>query len=217
MNHVNGNPQIAVDNSQIPNDSLESVRNRLNQIYSSLRKLSDQVNHHNRYPNKVKLPTYAHFQNQFQVLITQLHSIAVNLSNNDELLKSTNVYPVPTFPTSQHEGLVTTLLRKKVLPEVDEWIDRALKELATSKITDINELSRWCFIKIQELRDDFQFYGFHTVEEQDYLETEEGKKETAMKKQIEAEKQAREAKITALGHTPLTPSQVQKFLCQGVL
>lgn len=217
----NGDNQI-VDNSQIPNDSLESIRNRLNQIHLSLRKLLDQINHHNRYPNKVKLPTYAHFQNQFQVLITQLHSVALNLSNNDELLKSTNVYPIPSFPTSQHEGLVTTLLRKKVLPEVDEWIDKALKDDELPEVknragSELDEFSSWCNAKVQELRDEFQFYGFHGIDELDMLETEQGKIETEEKKKIEVEKELKELKVTAGGKTPLTPNQVQKFMCQGVL
>ncbi|ODV79814.1 uncharacterized protein CANTADRAFT_36829, partial [Suhomyces tanzawaensis NRRL Y-17324] len=200
------------DNSQVPTDSLESIRNRLNQAHLSLRKLAEQINHHNRHPTKVKLPNYAHFQNQFQILITQLHSIASNLSNNDELLTITNVYPLPNFPTTQQEGLVTTLLRKKVLPEVEDWINKALTE---NPGVDNDEFAQWCYSRVQELRDDFQFYGFHTVDELDHLETDEGKKETAEKDRLEKEREAKEAAITG-GEKGLSPNQVQKFMCQGV-
>ena len=65
----------STDFSQIPYDVLESIRNRLNQIRQSLTKLADQINNHNRHPQKIKLPSYLYFQNQFQVLITQLMSI----------------------------------------------------------------------------------------------------------------------------------------------
>ncbi|KAK6457162.1 mediator complex, subunit Med8 [Scheffersomyces xylosifermentans] len=211
---------VPVDNSQIPTDSLESIRNRLNQVHLSLRKLAEQINLHNRHPNKVKLPNYAHLQNQFQVLITQLSSIASNLSANDELLKNTNVYPTPSFPTTQQEGLLTTLLRKKALPEVYEWMDSALKKIEVeggASVQKDDEFAQWCFAKVQELRDEFQFYGFHTVDELDYLETDEGKKETQAKKQQERDREDAELNITAGGKKGMTPNQVLKFMCQGAV
>lgn len=172
-----------INTSQIPIDSLESIRNRLNQVHLSLRKLSDQINHHNRHPNKVKLPNYAQFQNQFQVLLTQLHTITSDLENNDELLKNTNVYPLPSFPTTQQEGLITTLLRKKPLPEVDEWIESAIDKRKNEyvNVQKDDEFAQWCLTKIEELREDFQFYGFNSVEELKYLDSEDGKKETEAK------------------------------------
>lgn len=210
---MNGAPLI--DTSQIPSDSLESIRNRLNQVHLSLRKLADQINHHNRHPTKVKLPNYAHFQNQFQVLITQLQLIAQNLSTNDDLLKHSNVHPTPSFPTTQQEGLVTTLLRKKPLPEVDEWVERALKSDVGVGFHD--EFSQWCFAKVQELRDEFQFYGFHTVEELDFMETPEGKAQSEKNNEIEAKKDRAESTITAGGKKGFTPNQVHKFMYQGLL
>ncbi|KAK6199334.1 mediator complex, subunit Med8 [Scheffersomyces amazonensis] len=215
-------PPVQTDNSQIPTESLEAIRNRLNQVHLSLRKLAEQVNSHNRHPNKVKLPSYAHFQSQFQVLITQLHSIATNISSNDELLMNTNVYPTSLFPTTQHEGLLTTLLRKKPLPEVDEWIESAIKTRDTVNGDDRtlqrdDEFAEWCFAKVQELRESFQFYGFHTVEELDYLETEEGKKEAHEKKDAERKKEDIELSITSGGTKGLNPNQVLKFMYQGEL
>ncbi|KAG7660570.1 MED8 [[Candida] subhashii] len=206
------------DFSQIPTDSLESIRNRLNQIHLSLRKLADQINGHNRHPNKIKLPTYSHFQNQFQVLITQLSSIAAILNSNEDLLKNTNAYPTPTFPTSAQEGLLTTLLRKKALPEVDEWITSALnKSDSDDKISlaKRDELAQWCFAKVQELREEFQFYGFHTMEELDYLETPQGKLEAQEKKEVENKREEQELKITTGGKKGLHPNQVLKFMYQG--
>ncbi|KAL6452349.1 MED8 Mediator of RNA polymerase II transcription subunit 8 [Candida maltosa Xu316] len=211
--------QSQADFSQIPYDVLESVRNRLNQIRQSLVKLADQINNHNRHPNKIKLPTYSHFQNQFQVLITQLTSIASQLYHNEDLLKNTNVYPTPNFPTSAHENMLTTLLRKKVSPEVDEWMNDAKltidnKDLDLSK-TD--ELVTWYLAKIQDLRDEFQFYGFHTVEELDYMETAAGKQEQKEKKDKEHERDQIDLKITGGGKKSLHPNQVLKFMCQGQL
>lgn len=224
MNSIQGNNNSNVlnsdiDVSQIPMDTLESIRNRLNQVHLSLRKLADQINHHNRHPNKVKLPNYGQFQNQFQVLLTQLHTITSNLENNDEVLKNTNVYPLPSFPTTQQEGLVTTLLRKKPLPEVDEWIESAMSKRNDEHINiqKDDEFAQWCLTKVEELREEFQFYGFNSVEELEYLDTSEGKAETEKNKELEKEKLDQELKITDGESKGLHPNEVLKFMYQGVL
>ncbi|KAI5955926.1 MED8 [Candida jiufengensis] len=216
---------IPLDFSQIPIDALEQIRNRLNQIHLSLRKLVEQINGHNRHPSKIKLPTYIHFQNQFQVLITQLTSIANILYQNEDLLLKTNVYPTVNFPTSQQEGLLTTLLRKKALPEVDEWINlslSAIEEIEKTEKKQIDfekndEFNARCLMEIQNLREDFQFYGFHTIEELNYMETPEGKAEAKLKKDQENEKEEIEYNITLGGKKSLHPNQVMRFLCQGQL
>ncbi|CAK9438176.1 uncharacterized protein LODBEIA_P24570 [Lodderomyces beijingensis] len=215
---------IAIDFSQIPVDALEPIRNRLNQINLSLRKLSEQLNGHNRHPTKIKLPSFTHFQNQFQVLITQLTSVANILFNNEELLRHTNVYPTVNFPTSQQEGLLTTLLRKKALPEVDEWINSSIASIdklqeygAVVDLDKDDEYKAWCLMKIQELRDNFQFYGFLTVEELEHMETPEGKAEAKANKDKENEKEEFEARITLGGKKGLHPNQIAKFMCQGQL
>lgn len=209
----------SADHSQVPVDSLESLRNRLNQVHLSLRKLADQINHHNRHPTKIRLPNYAQLQSQFQVLITQLHTIASNLDANDELLRHTNAYPLPAFPTTQQEGLLTTLLRKKPLPEIDEWIDKAVAESESLQVNlqKDDELAQWCSTKVQELREDFEFYGFHSEEELEFLQTEAGKEETRRKKQVEAEKDALESKITDGGKKGMHPNTALKFMCRGVV
>lgn len=203
--------------SLIPADSLESIRNRLNQVHLSLRKLSDQINHHNRHPH-VKLPSYTHIQNQFQVLITQLLSIANHLERNDNVLRNTNVYPLPAFPTTQHEGLVTTLLRKKPLPEVDEWIERAIADTEELKVhaAKDDEFAQWCSGKVLELREEFQFYGFLTNDEIDHINSDEGKREADAKKAADDERLRVAHEI--LGGLPgLSPNVVLKFMSQGVL
>lgn len=202
--------------NQIPVDSLELIRNRLNQVYQSLRKLSEQINYHNRNPAKAKLPSYLNLQSQFQVLITQLQTIASQLDANDDVLKSTVAYPLPTFPTTQHEGLVTTLLRKKPLPEVDEWIDAAIAESESFKlpIHKDDDFAEWCYAKVKELEEAFNFDGFHSEAELQYLETPEGQEESKKKKEAELEKERLEVSIA---ETPLNPNQVFQFMNRGVL
>lgn len=140
--------------SQAAGEALEAVRNRLNQVHLSLRKLGEQVNAASS--RNVRLPPFAQLHQQFQVLITQLSSISHQLQSHQDLLRNTNVFPMPSFPTTQQEGLVTTLLRKKVLPEVSAWIDAGAQEQSQLLALD----AEWCFTKVSELRDQFDFYGF---------------------------------------------------------
>lgn len=208
-----------MEKSPIPLDSLESIRNKLNQVHLSLRKLADQIGYQNRFPGKSKLPNYGQFQNQFQILITQLHSITSVLENNEDILKNSNAYPLPSFPTTHQEGLLTTLLRKKPIPEVDDWIEEAINKSQSLNIDleSDNEFAKWCSMKVQELRNEFQFYGFLSTEELENLETEEGKKQAQHNKDIEREKDDLESSITAGGKPGLHPHQVLKFMCQGKL
>lgn len=210
-------PNPVVVPNQIPMDSLELIRNRLNQVFQSLRKLSEQISYSQRNPN-AKLPSYLAMLTQFQVLITQLQTIVSQLDANDEVLRSTNVYPLPNFPTTQQEGLVTTLLRKKPLPEVDAWIDAAILESKEFKlpIQKDDEFAEWCHSKVKELEEQFNFDGFHSKEELEFLETEEGQAEQAKKKEIEDEKEARDRAISGTG-TPLQPNAVLKFMNRGIL
>lgn len=207
----------SVPTNQIPMDSLELIRNRLNQVFQSLRKLSEQISYSNRNP-KAKLPAYLNLLSQFQVLITQLQTIAAQLDANDEILKSTNTYPIPSFPTTQQEGLVTTLLRKKPLPEVDEWIDAAISESSAFKlpIQKDDEFAEWCHSKVKELEENFNFDGFHSETELEFLKTEEGQEEQQKKKAAEQEKEAKDKAIVGT-KPPLNANSVLKFMNRGVL
>lgn len=201
--------------NSIPVDSLELIRNRLNQVYQSLRKLADQINYSNRNP-KAKLPGYLTLHGQFQVLITQLQTIAAQLDANDDVLKATNAYPLPSFPTTQHEGLLTTLLRKKPLPEVNEWIDAALTESSTFKlpIQKDDEFAEWCHAKTKELEEAFNFEGFQTEQELAYAQSEEGQAAEAKKK---ADEKARESLEASIVNGPaMQPNQVMRFMTRGV-
>lgn len=203
--------------SQVPVDSLELIRNRLNQVHQSLRKLADQINHTNRVPRS-KFPAYLNLQNQFQVLITQLQTIALQLDANDEILATTTAYPLPSFPTTQHEGLVTTLLRKKPLPEVDEWIARAIVESTTFKmpIQKDDSFAEWCYLKVKELEEEFTFDGFHTEAEQKKLQSAEGQAEETKRKSLAAERAKAEKRILG-DEAPMSANQVLRFMHRGVL
>lgn len=209
-------PAPAIPND-VPMDALELIRNRLSQTHQLLRKLADQINHHTRNPQRVKLPSYLSLLSQLQVLVTQLATLASQLDGNDDLLKLSNAYPLPSFPTTQHEGLATTLLRKKPLPDVDEWIDNAIRELELFKLPILkdDDFAEWCHSKIKELEDEFTFEGFHFESELQHLESEAGQKEQQEKQKELAEKQKEEAAVVS--GSPLSPNQVLRFMSRGTL
>lgn len=197
--------------NNIPVDSLELIRNRLNQVYQSLRKLADQINYSNRNP-KLKLPGYLALHGQFQVLITQLQTIATQLDSNSDVLRSTNAYPLPNFPTTHQEGLLTTLLRKKPLPAVDEWIDGALSESSNFKLPTQkdDEFAEWCHAITKELEEAFNFDGFQT--EQDLTSSMDEVKTEAERKR---EEEAARIERGSVG-VPMKPEQVMRFMTRGV-
>lgn len=215
MNKLETNGLTAASSS-IPVDSLELVRNRLHQVHQSLRKLADQINYSNRNP-RAKMPSYLNLHGQFQVLITQLHSLASHLEQNSDILRNTNAFPLPAFPTTQQEGLVTTLLRKKPLPEVDEWIDEALVECSLFNLPLLrdDELAEWCYAKVKQLESDFMFDGFYTEKQRIYLESEEGKEETARSNAEAAAKEEKELAIVGKKE-PMTPNATLKFMTKGI-
>lgn len=139
--------------SQATSEALEAIRNRLNQVHLSLRKLADQINGAVTR-NSRQLPI-AQLHQQFQVLITQLSSISLQLQAHEDQLRTSNVYPLPSFPTTQQESLVTTLLRKKALPEVESWIESCSTGLTQNAID-----AEWCYAKAQELSELLNMYGF---------------------------------------------------------
>ncbi|GMG37241.1 unnamed protein product [Ambrosiozyma monospora] len=140
----------------IPVGALEKLRPSLNQLTHSLRAFNDSfistpvpppsaslplsgsssfnnktntgtsTSNGNRSDMRVDLPNYNNLQNQFNVILSQLESLVRTLDASRSVLQSTNVFPNYEFNTTQFEGLLTTLLRKKHLPEVDAWIDESV-------------------------------------------------------------------------------------------
>lgn len=73
-----------------------------------------------------------------------MESLSNTLSANDELLSRLVVFPLPEFPTRKNDGLLEQLLRKKLAPVVEDWIQGGL-DTATGMETlndDSNPTSR---------------------------------------------------------------------------
>lgn len=154
------------DYSGVPSQALDAVRMRSAQLTHSLRRLRDEL-------AKAELPQWYSLQSQLNVTLSQLMSLTSNMQHFQDVLDSTVVYPLPNFPTTSHEGLLTTLLRKRNIPEVDEWIKSAREasdldtgSLDTKDITkslnDDKEISKWALETFVEEFEKHNYKGFHT-------------------------------------------------------
>jgi len=61
-------------------------------------------------------------QNAFALITHHLSALSTHLDTHRPLLTTAHAYPLPTFPGRQHEGLLGTLLRKKLEPGVADWV-----------------------------------------------------------------------------------------------
>ena len=83
------------------------------------------------------------FQLQIKIISQQIESLSNTLTANDELLSRLVVFPLPEFPTRTSEGLLAQLLRKKLEPVVEDWIQDGLTtatKIETSGDGDRQEL-----------------------------------------------------------------------------
>ncbi|KAH3687646.1 hypothetical protein WICPIJ_001363 [Wickerhamomyces pijperi] len=156
---------IPISYSNVPLDSLESLRLRLTQITHTLAKLSTELktnptissNPASNIPN-AQLPSWSSIQSQLTIILTQLRSLAVSLSDHSQVLETTVVYPLPSFPTTEQEGLLTTLMRKKLSPEVVDWIQQA-KEVnegdTALTFTEEEQVMRFCLMEVARLQESF--------------------------------------------------------------
>ncbi|KAF6012043.1 hypothetical protein HII13_001846 [Brettanomyces bruxellensis] len=143
---------------EVPILPLEQVRPRLNQLVHSLRKMEDLLRARQPLPNWIRL------QNQFNVILSQLNSFSRALDANKMALSSSDSFPNYEFDTTQHEGLLTTLLRKKHLPEVDEWIS-SVDSVSADAVSKDEDMAKECTRIAEELLQKYVFGGYITKEE----------------------------------------------------
>lgn len=125
---------------------------------------------------RAELPQWYSLQAQVSVILTQLQSLTTTLHHFEETLDSTVVYPLANFPTTAHEGLLTTLLRKKNIPEVDEWINDAKEtsgidlntisnEELQKSLKDDEDITHWALDLLRQERSNYSFHGLQTAQE----------------------------------------------------
>lgn len=97
--------------------TLEATRQRLSQLATTLASLQSKL------VEADPLPPYSTISGQTQILSQVLASLSEHISANSDLLQATSTYPLPSYPGKEQEGLLSWLLRKKLEPGVEDWVE----------------------------------------------------------------------------------------------
>ncbi|KAK9365947.1 mediator complex, subunit Med8 [Lipomyces kononenkoae] len=124
----------AMEVASVPVEALESIRLRLSQLTHWLNRLQALV-------QQPTLPPWQTLHSQFAMVLKQLSALSHTLEQHADTLRATNAFPLPSFPVVQETWLLTTLLRKRVEPEVDEWIKSGAREGAVQQQQHQNALT----------------------------------------------------------------------------
>ncbi|KAL2074041.1 hypothetical protein VTL71DRAFT_7819 [Oculimacula yallundae] len=99
--------------------ALEQVRQRVFQLTNNIASLKADVLRSN------PLPPWNSLQTSASILASNIESLTTTMSKNVDLLNRTVVYPSTNYPGRSQEGVLTQLLRKKLEPGVESWVEEA--------------------------------------------------------------------------------------------
>lgn len=143
------------DLSAVPVVALESLRLRLTQLTHTLNSMHAQL-------MQSSMPSWPALHSQFNVILKQLMSLSETISQFSDILQRTVAYPLPNFPTSQQAGLLSTLLRKKPLPDVEDWMTSGRTVSKGVKIKMDEDFCMWATSEIGKQVENHEWEGFLT-------------------------------------------------------
>lgn len=117
--------------------ALEQTRQRLVQLHSQIGSLRNDV------LRTSPLPTWSSLEISASILSRNLQSLAAHLAVHQELFQQTVVYPCTNYPGREQENLLGQLLRKKVEPNVENWIAEGRAESAGDTAQDLSKHWDW--------------------------------------------------------------------------
>ncbi|OHE96675.1 RNA polymerase II mediator complex component Med8 [Colletotrichum orchidophilum] len=124
--------------------AIEQTRQRLFQLSNSIQGLRMDVLKSN------PLPPPASLQAQSQILLRNLQSLLETLTENTHVFQHLHVFPDVAYPGRVHENILLQLLRKKLEPGVEEWVERGretTRELRTSPDGEARLEEVWCDVR----------------------------------------------------------------------
>jgi mediator of RNA polymerase II transcription subunit 8 len=77
-------------------------------------------------------------QNSANLLYHNLDSLHKVLAGAQPLLANAHVYPLPSYPGRTQEDLLTQLLRKKLQPQVEDWIVNGERHAANNAVEPLH-------------------------------------------------------------------------------
>ncbi|OAL31600.1 hypothetical protein AYO20_08143 [Fonsecaea nubica] len=97
--------------------SLDQTRQRLLALHKSLVALGSELVTQNQ------LPAWPALQLHANLVSNNLQTIVSQLAENRDTYQSTVAFPTPKFPGAQRAFILETLLRTKLEPNVEEWVE----------------------------------------------------------------------------------------------
>ncbi|KAJ4296968.1 mediator of RNA polymerase II transcription subunit 8 [Collariella sp. IMI 366227] len=131
---------------------LELLRNRLSQLTSSLASLRGRV------INSNPLPTSDSLQASAAILQQNIRSLQELSTENADLFQRVAVHPSTNFPGRSQEHVLLQLLRKKLEPDVENWVEEARNTARASGI-DPSKLAAGMRVRGEHDYDDEDTYG----------------------------------------------------------
>ncbi|KAL9127650.1 MAG: hypothetical protein Q9217_003518 [Psora testacea] len=187
---------------------LEQTRQRLAQLTSSLSNLQ------NHLLNSDPLPPWPSLHTQTLILSHTLSSLSSQLQTNAPFLASTAVYPLPSYPGREQEPLLNQLLRKKLEPGVEEWVEQGRKTgeavTGSGRAEEWRELWVWAGMAGNEQARTHDWGGEGSEESEGEDQEEVGKKMPRVGKGEEQVEGANKGKSK-----PLSMGEVLGFLNRG--
>ena len=93
-------------------------------------------------------------QSLASILSQNLSSLSKHLTDNHQLFSSMTVYPLPEFPGRTQEALLGQLLRKKLEPNVEDWVEEGRKTAAAASTSSRNPVRSFSSSANDETHDD---------------------------------------------------------------
>ncbi|CRG90068.1 Mediator of RNA polymerase II transcription subunit 8 [Talaromyces islandicus] len=156
----------AVNEGQIK--VLEQTRQRLLQLTHSLGSLTGSLQQSD------PLPSWSSLQSQASIISNNLVNISTQISEHHELLSSLVAYPAPSFPGTTQQAVLEQLLRTKLDPRVQDWVEKGLKagtksadETRGLSEAELEELWAWAPIEANQEARRRNWGGNYTLEERE--------------------------------------------------
>ncbi|KAI0994924.1 hypothetical protein K3495_g13256 [Podosphaera aphanis] len=116
---------------------LEQTRQRLHQLSSNIASLKQDV------LLNAPLPKWHSLQASAMILTNNIQVLTTLLAKNSEILNRAVVYPSTNYPGRTQEGLLGQLLRKKLEPSIEGWVDTGKEMGATVNDAEESKLKSW--------------------------------------------------------------------------
>lgn len=124
--------QVQLDQDDLK--AIEQTRQRLFQLTNNIASLKQDVLRNNPLPpwlvftlracpSNANSTSRSSLQTSSSILAQNIQSLTTHLSKHADLLSRTVAYPSTNYPGREQEGLLAQLLRKKIEPQVESWVE----------------------------------------------------------------------------------------------